>query len=70
MACPLCGDETVHQDVATTSDPLLLMVAEASRSDYMEHLRAAHPQEYAREHAKETKMNEALAAVFGKGKRR
>jgi hypothetical protein len=66
VSCPLCGDETVHQDVATTSDPLLLMVAEASRSDYVEHLRAAHPQDWEREHAKETEMNEALARVFGR----
>ena len=51
------------------NDPLLLMVAEASRRDWMEHLRTAHPAEYVREHAKEQEMNAALAAVFGKGKR-
>lgn len=66
MSCPLCGDETVHRDVATTSDPLLLMAVEGERLDWMEHLRSAHPEEHAREHAKETEMNEALARVFGR----
>ena len=68
VSCPICGDETVHADRATTADPLLLMVAEASRGDYMEHLRTVHPQEHAREHAKEQRMNDALAWMFG-GKR-
>jgi len=69
VGCPLCGDESVRRDVATICDPLLLMVCEASRDDFMEHLRTAHPQEYAREQAKEQEMNAALADIFGRGKR-
>ena len=69
VGCPLCGDESVCRDVATMCDPLLLMVCEVSRDDYMEHLRTAHPQEYAREQAKEQEMNAALADIFGRGKR-
>ena len=69
VGCPLCGDESVCRDVATMCDPLLLMVCEVSRDDYMEHLRAAHPQEHAREHAKEQEMNAARADIFGRGKR-
>lgn len=65
VGCPLCGDESVSRDVATMCDPLLLMVCESSREDYMEHLRTVHPQEYAREHARELEMNAALADIFG-----
>ena len=69
MSCPLCGDESVHVEHAAMNDPLLLMVAAAIRGGYMEHLRRAHPAEYAREHAREQEMNAAFAGVFGKGKR-
>ena len=65
MGCPLCGDESVSRDVATMCDPLLLMVCESSREDYMEHLRTVHPAEHAREQAKEQEMNDALAGIFG-----
>ena len=68
VGCPLCGDQSVRRDVATMCDPLLLMVCEASRDDFMGHLRTAHPQEFEREHAKEQEMNAALADIFG-GKR-
>jgi len=65
VGCPLCGDESVRRDVATMCDPLLLMVCESSRDDYMEHLRTVHPEEYARESAKEREMNAALNDIFG-----
>jgi len=69
VGCPLCGDESVRRDVATMCDPLLLMVCESSREDFMEHLRTVHPQEFEREHAKEQEMNAALASIFGVRKR-
>ena len=65
VGCPLCGDQSVRRDVATICDPLLLMVVEGERMDWMEHLRTAHPQEHAREQAKEREMNDAMAEIFG-----
>lgn len=69
-ACPLCGDQDAARYIAPSGDPVALMCAEASQEDFMEHLRLAHPQEYAREHAKEQEMNAALAGIFGNRGRR
>ncbi len=67
MACPLCGDEAVTpRSYAPRGNELALLAAEMEHRDWMEHLRTAHPQEWAREHAKETEMNEMLARVFGR----
>ena len=68
MSCPLCGDPSVSRDRAAIDDPLLLMAAEASREEYMEHLRTVHPGEWEREKAQQDAMSAALASVFGKGR--
>lgn len=71
MTCPLCGDESVYpRSYTRTGNELALLAAELEHGDWMTHLRAAHPPEYAREHAKELEINAAFAGIFGdRGKR-
>lgn len=63
----MCGDESVYpRSYAKTGHELALLAAEAEHGDWMEHLRLNHPQEYAREHAREQEMNAILADIFGR----